>query len=287
MSGRYLKEITSSSQIHNHQLNFSPTKQQYSFSHASRFKASINKATIGVGFYDVNEKMYKHFRSTSLGKGNKYNFTSGKKGIPASNTYFPKNRTIEKNDSSKYSFGLSRDKISQNSIMSNLKNSKCNPGPGTYNPSEIKTGRCVSMHIRTNKLNKSMISLGPGQYNIPSTIQIDKKLPLSKNKSTFGIKFAPISVLDEKTKERIKTARDGVNKQNLENKDSFLSRDKKYQINKFGNYYNTKYKNSKCGRFGKENRYGYKKNKDVPGPGNYLLPSDFGIYQSSTATSRY
>lgn len=36
--------------------------------------------------------------------------------------------------------------------------------------------------------------------------------------------------------------------------------------------------NSKLGLFGKSRRCNFKDLKKIPGPGTYIMPSDFGIY---------
>lgn len=53
-------------------------------------------------------------------------------------------------------------------------------------------------------------------------------------------------------------------------------------MNLTGNYFNSKYKNSRCRSFGKAIRDISKNSFVNPGPGNYILPSEFGIYESST-----
>lgn len=55
-----------------------------------------------------------------------------------------------------------------------------------------------------------------------------------------------------------------------------------FQLNPLGNYYNSKYKNSRCGTIGKQKKeMNVKKKDNDPGPGHYNLNSDFGLYQSS------
>lgn len=282
---RYLKEITTPEQICNNPLNTSVTKQQYSFPHSSRFRLNAKNSLCKAGFYDVNEKNFKQFRTTSLGKGNKFDFTKNGKGIPASNTYYPKNYTIEKGDGKRYTFGLARETAPQNGCNSNLKSSALIPGPGAYTPLEMKTTRSVSFHIKTKSVHQFQNSLGPGQYNYYNTIEPSKNLLVSKYKSTHNIKINPVTVLDKSYTDRAKRA-DSNGRTKDENPESLLARDKNYQINKLGHFFNTKYKDSKCRSFGKENRYRKFEMSEYPGPGNYLLPSDFGIYQSSSYTNR-
>ena len=54
--------------------------------------------------------------------------------------------------------------------------------------------------------------------------------------------------------------------------------DTKHEINKNGKYFNSKYLNSKLGLFGKSRKYYQKTRIQNPGPGTYVMPSDFGIY---------
>ena len=51
----------------------------------------------------------------------------------------------------------------------------------------------------------------------------------------------------------------------------------------------SKFKNSKCRKFGKEKRVplGLKKGgTGTPGPGYYTIPSDFGIYENKPKSSK-
>lgn len=66
-----------------------------------------------------------------------------------------------------------------------------------------------------------------------------------------------------------------------ENKDTTIKKeiwDTKHAINGHGKYFNSKYMNSKLGYFGKSRRLNFKDFKNIPGPGTYIMPSDFGIY---------
>ena len=60
--------------------------------------------------------------------------------------------------------------------------------------------------------------------------------------------------------------------------------DKSHQINATGVFFNSKYKNSKCRYFGKQERCFFGKQNQVPGPGSYRQMSEFGFYESSKLT---
>lgn len=104
---------------------------------------------------------------------------------------------------------------------------KLNPGPGAYNPTFLKTGQWVSLHIKTKTNHQYVNSLGPGQYNSYNTIQPSKGLFLSKYKSTKNTKFNPITVVDKQFIEKTKS-KDANGRSKQENPESFLSRDKAY-----------------------------------------------------------
>lgn len=45
-----------------------------------------------------------------------------------------------------------------------------------------------------------------------------------------------------------------------------------------GKYFNSKYKNSKCGKIGIAKKDTSLKENNLPGPGQYVAKTEFGIY---------
>lgn len=281
----FLKTVSSPKQIHDHPINNSPAKALYSFPHAERFPKRNFASPCHVAFYDINEATYKVRRATSLGKGNKYDFTRNGKDVPAPNTYYPTNLAIGNEKKKGFSFGLSRDSAPQHGIAPFLKNAALNPGPGAYTPALPKSHKTVSFRIKLEKNAKHNTDVGPGKYEIPVSFEPAKRIFNSKFQSTKSIKFAPLKALvNDKTGNPRASSSGPANKENEgEGQPTGMNYDIKYQINKTGVFFNSKYKNSKCRSFGKANRDSQKRVTDVPGPGNFMLPSEFGIYESSIA----
>jgi hypothetical protein len=284
----FLKTVSSPKQIHDHPINNSPAKALYSFPHAERFPKRNLASPCHAAFYDVNEATYKIKRATSLGKGNKYDFTRNGKDVPAPNTYYPTNLAIGTEKKKGFSFGLSRDSAPQHGIAPFLKNAALNPGPGAYTPVLPKSHKTVSFRIKLDQNSKQNANVGPGKYEIPASFEPAKRIFNSKFQSTKSIKFAPLKALVYDTTGNPRSSSNGpANKENEGGaQTAALSYDTRYQINTKGVFFNSKYKNSKCRSFGKANRDSQKRTSDMPGPGNYMLPSEFGIYESSTATKQ-
>lgn len=269
----YLKSVVDSKRIHDNPLNNSPAKMQYTFPHANRFSIQHMKPTSNVPFYNITEKdPRKVFRTCSLGKGNKYDFTKNCKDVPAPNCYFPKNTTIGVDTKRGYSFGVSRDLIPHNSILYGTKVGGLKPGPGTYTPVLPKSGVTVTFRIKTGKERNENINIGPGKYDFNPSFEPCKRIFNSKFKSTKGIRFPPL---------REQSGNMATKVENNLNQSEFLQCDLKHQINKQGVFYNSKYHNSLCRSFGKADKESFKKGMLNPGPGAYVAPSEFGIYASS------
>ena len=262
-----LKLLSNPQQIHDSPFNDSPTKALYSFPNAERFNKGTKQGTCMVAFYDIDPKLYKNSRATSLGKGGKYDFTKNGKGNPGPNAYFPINNTIMSEMKNGKSFGVSRDKITNNGLTQILKNSSLIPGPGTYNPALLKSYQTVSFHIKPESKKSPLSEIGPGSYKINSTFEPNKPIFNSKHQSVKGVKFGNPSKISK----------------NKDENSNYLPPvyDMTYAINVKGNYYNSKYSNSKCRSFGKSTRDSKGKANMTPGPGQYKMPSEFGLYQSS------
>ena len=159
--------------------------------------------------------------------------------------------------------------------MPGLKQSGEKPGPGAYTPHLPGNGLSMTFHRRLSSCEAHNPNVWPGKYDIESAFQPNKLVLNSKFKSAKNTKFAPLRNLVEIQNRKSK-------RENVNLGEEFAC-DKKYQINKTGSFYNSKYKNSMCQYFGKEDRAKTQKTPLVPGPGAYSQLSEFGFYKSSTA----
>jgi hypothetical protein len=182
--------ISSGEQISNSPLNNSTSKQMYSFPRANRFQ-QLNKSSSSNTFY-YNLPSMIATRTTSLGKGGKYDFTKEHKGKNASFYNTPSDFDAKKPHSPAYSFGISRhyyDKVFYETTKMYDKNV---PGPGKYDYLKPFGSNSLKFSIvgRPNKLNLSQSDKqpGPGQY---PTIAINPsgKYPLSSFKNSSSIIF--------------------------------------------------------------------------------------------------
>lgn len=269
----FLKAIVSGKAIHDSPLNQSPAKMQYTFPHANRFASRLANSTLNVPYYNVDCRIHRQTRTTSLGKGNKYDFTKNCKDVPAPNAYFPRNLSISANVTSKrgYSFGVSRELAPQSGIFQASRLGGAKPGPGAYSPALPRSGQTVTFRIKTGKNHSENCNTGPGKYEVGSSFVPSKTIFNSKFRSTKSTKFAPLREI-------------ASGKPNLASQpQADLCCDLKHQINTTGRFFNSKYHNSLCRLFGKSQRDVRSRGNELPGPGNYQMPSEFGIYASSKA----
>ena len=275
----YLTTVSSPKQIHDHPLNDSPAKMLYSFPQADRFPKRNLTSSCGQAFYDINGNLYRSQRACSLGKGNKFDFAKTAKNVPASNTYCPTNLTIGAEKHKGFSFGMSREAAPQNGILPLLKASGSNPGPGAYMPMPAKSQKSVTFKIKIRQHQKENQDVGPGKYNLPTFFDPVKRIFDSKYQSAKNIRFAPAHVLVHNKQDIEQVKGFGANSKQVFGSD--LATDNKYQINPVGRFFNSKYHDSRCRSFGKALRDSRGQLYGTPGPGAYVLPSEFGIYQSS------
>lgn len=274
----YLKCVTDSRKIHDNPCNVSPTKQLYSIPHSKRFDEKTAKSNCNQAFYHASDKLYKGHQGTALGLGNKHDFTKLSKNVPAPNAYLPKNLTITDSCRQKYgfSFGLSRDQVKQNGGVSyQLKVSASIPGPDCYAPKLPKSQIHTTLKSRIPEPDPNKCKIGPADYVLGPSFQTGKALFNSRHVNVKSVKFPPV-----KTGDALKEAE--KNKKVFPKVLSDIAAgDDKYQMNAKGNYFNSKYKNTECLVFGKENRDFKNKKSCMPGPGDYVIPSEFGVYRSS------
>ncbi len=145
------------------------------------------------------------------------------------------------------------------------------PGPTAYDIREnLINKRPFTLKGRTNIKAKEELSLGPGQYPIKSLFGKDNCLFLSNNKFLGATKINPAS----SSQSRIILKR-----KNLKEPD--IQYDQKYQIQPNGKYFNSKFKSIACPKIIRSLRKQSENKNNNIGPGEYVLPSDFGIYKSS------
>ncbi len=268
--GSYLETISNPIQIRNHQLNDSKTKQLFSFGKARRFPNINHESACKKLCYD-SKPFYHNTRSCSLGYGRKYDFTQNKENTPGPQKYDKNYYDIMKRVEKKgITFGLSRDKCLNNPKEPHLLK-KYVPGPGTYAINDYyKQKKGYSFRIKHKKRYSHNRETGPGRYNIKSTIGLNASLNLTQFKNKGNTIINPLPKSKALRNQQLRT-----------NKNFY---DLRFQINKEGKYFNSKYRNTCNGFFSKSKRsfiLQRNKNKYI-GPGCYVLPSDFGIYQSST-----
>jgi hypothetical protein len=270
----YLKCVTDSQKIHNSPFNLSPSKQLYSFPKSKRFDDQTTKSLCQEAFYDAPAKPNQGQKGTSIGYGHKFDFTSNAKNVPAPNSYLPKNLTMEEGTQKKhgFTFGVSRDQYKQSGMAMHLKNAAQMPGPAAYFPHFPKSQVGTTLKSRINLHQEITGQVGPGQYEIAPALQTHKQLFNSKHRNAKGVKFPPIVPEHGKENQRLPTDVPGT-----------LSSDIKFQINGKGEYFNSKYHNTMAPAFPKQARSMDIKKTNLPGPGDYPAPSEFGIYVSSKA----
>jgi hypothetical protein len=263
----FLKTVSDFKKIHDHPLNNSKSKQMVTFPKSKRFTTQISNSKEITCLQNLSN-FFNSKRSCSFGKGNKIDFTqSREKNLPGPNHYFGFSQKRNSNPSG-FSFGESRDKC----LILGLKNEKENlkiPGVGTYHiVGERSNKNAFSFRIKTQGKDKSNFDIGPGKYMIKSTFGKDNCFFISKYKNPGMVKINP----EKKNKSKIDFS---INPQ-------FLFQPKN-GINGSGRYFNSNFKDSKIPQFPKQKKNVFHQNSfNTPGPGNYILPSDFGIYLSST-----
>jgi len=239
----------------------------FSFSKADRFP-EMKKSNSCCSFYDLPPVKT---RTTSLGMGQKYDFTKESKGNNPQFYNFQTDFDPKKPQHPAFSFGIGRDKYDKVYYESNKYFDKDVPGPGKYDFLK-KFGhdaKKFSIYGKVEPKNELKTSRepGPGEYPLIS-INPSGKYPLSHMKNTNNLNWS--SVKDQRF---IYTfdKNPGPDKYDL-----------KSLINGKGFNYVSKYKSSTA-----KSLYGKPKDVDskyhYPGPGSYRQFSEFGIYESKTA----
>lgn len=264
---RYLDVISTPQQIHDLPMNTSVSKHLYSFSKSERFPERSYRANCSEAFYEIPQLIYRNKRSCSMGKGSKSDFTKTRYETPPPNAYNPQNNSIAFNDAMKPGIGVSREMAPQMGILPYK--SEQLPGPGAYNPQSVPSQKTCQFRIKLKNKTDFVNPNGPGSYDILRCFEPTQRVPLSQFKSVQNVKIAPVPL-----------------KISREQPQPELFYDTKFQMNKTGVFFNSKYSNSLCRTFGKSPRNTAINRQSYASPGYYRLPSDFGFYESSTCSKK-
>ena len=264
----YLATISNPQQIHNLPSNNSKTKSLYSFPKAKRFPDQLYKPNCSQAFYDVDNKLFRNNKTTVFKGGGRFDFTKLSGNAPPPNAYDVKNFNLGLDKNKGVSFGMSREQCKDLQALV-MKARSGFPGPGAYDsPDPLKKGRNFSFRIRTKQHDKDEIEVGPGQYNVPETINSKTFNFNSRFKNIATTKIVPIS----QSRRKIPKSQSQP-----------VFYDLHTEINTKGTYYSSKFKNSICSSFGKQPRMANRVPSGKPGPGAYRVYSEFGLYLSSKA----
>lgn len=252
--------VASGQAISNSPLNHSPTKQMYSFSKAERFP-KVGNITSGVGFYNLPD--VRSTRYTTLGKGNRSDFTSSSGKSPVFYNYqgefYSKLRRAPR-----YSFGVGRENFKAFCRGANICDMST-PGPAKYKFLKPFGSEAFKYSMRGKyDLSKStnVSTPGPGAYSDGITINPRGKFACSRYPNIAECSF-------------------GVNKRGRflydEHKSPGPADYEKKPL--FGAIFDSRFRSNlpKTMTFRTkiiDSREGY------PGPGEYVAPSEFGIYES-------
>lgn len=225
--------------------------------------------------YDIPPALSK--RSTTLGFGSKYDFTKERgRGIPAPNAYpSPSDFDKKKPFSAMYTFGISRDLCEKRYLEGNVKADPAVPGPGTYSirkPAGSDTAKfTIRQRTSYDQPFRSDSNPGPGAYAPKTGISANGSYFVSKFKDSGASTFSPKSSIRFKPHNKMTLAFPGPG-----------TYKPKFEMAPNGDYFVSTYKSSMCRTFSTSARESSpaKKALDVPGPGSYRLPSEFGYYES-------
>lgn len=236
--------------------NNSTAKAQFSFPKASRFP-DLKPAS--HNFYDIPDSFSK--RTTTFGKGHKYDFTSDKEKTPDPGSY--KTEIDILNKAKAFSFGISREDCKR-FIETHPTSDPSIPGPGSYSfsPKFGREGRIITISGKKSEPKHIDNSPGPGAYN--QSIEKQKGeyfLSTCRSAQSFKISSTSPRFLKEILE---KTPAPG----SYETDKGFLKNSQILSTVK-----------SSGGRlFPRSERKPLLFKSLSPGPGSYRLPSEFGYY---------
>jgi hypothetical protein len=259
--------VSSGNEICKHPLNNSVSKQQFSFPKQARFADYAPKQWCSQSFYDLPST--KNVRTTSLGYGNKYDFTSGVAANPAPNNYNPNTTIADEVKNKHFTFGQRTMKDSPVDVS----RTKFIPGPGAYDVESTLKKTGVTIASRTpyvvggnDTLDRRRMP-GPGAYKLPDAVHAKGTYPVSKFKNSGACLISPADRFPSGIKQR---ENPGPGTYEL----GGLKPD--------GKYFFSKYASTGGRKFGSPPPKNASLNLTLaPGPGTYVLPSEFGIYASA------
>jgi hypothetical protein len=268
IDSHYLATVSNPRQIHDHPVNNSATKALYSFPKADRFPDKTFKSPCNVVFYDYNSNLFRDNRAYSMGGIRNSDMMVTNRDVPAPNTYEVKYFNISAQTKRGFSFG----KPDQKNSDRGLTEKRHVPGPGAYDINRDPRGKPFTFRIKTKRIIDENVEIGPGQYNIPNTLDPKHKHLLSNYKSVPNVKLVP----PKQNQSKIPLPAVNIGYYDTS----------KCQINQEGKYYLSRFKNSRCRTFSKSQRKFIEMANENPGPGHYRAPSEFGLYESSAVKKK-
>ena len=176
--------------ISNSPLNHSKAKMMFSFPKAERFPKLRSSHSISC-FYNLPEVRMTRF--TTLGKGNKSDFTSGARS--KSPVFYSAKSDFDQSNphSPRYTFGLGRDKFTKAYCEGTKMFDKNIPGPGKYNITR-PFGSDAAKYTMKGKYKPSSYEMrgnepGPGAYPDPIKINERGKFPSSRYTNVHEVNF--------------------------------------------------------------------------------------------------
>lgn len=163
-------------------INCSTSKFMYSFSRAERFPALKRRGYCDT-FYNLPSQTMK--RTTSLGIGNKSDFTKKNKGCNTEFYAVKRDFDVGNTRGPSFSFGICRDSYAKVYYETNKTLDKNIPGPAKYNVLK-GFGSDALKYTMGGRLNtvtgRSKHDITPGPGNYPPVVKINDrgKYPVSK-----------------------------------------------------------------------------------------------------------
>jgi hypothetical protein len=218
-------------------------------------------------------------RGTSFGFGKKFDFTTEKKTLPDPTKYSScASIDVIRPRSMAFTFGISRESCSKRYVPGHFIADPSVPGPGSYQL-QSKIGKEGAKYTISGKSPSGKLysdsAFTPQSVPGPGTYITTSSSPGKYFISTF--KSSPIPVIAPKSHKRFKSQQDpnfpGPGSYNFEEK--FL---------KTGCIL-SKYKYEGARKFSQSSREIFEKQKfEIPGPGSYKLPSEFGYVEVKKRT---
>ena len=248
-------KVISGEPICNSPLNHSKSKYMYSFGKAQRFP-SIGRNFGGSFFYNLPEVRMK--RSTSIGYGNKYDFTSDAKSKSPVFYNYKSDFDPKNPNGPQYSFGLGRDRMYKSFDMAG-------PGPAKYNTLKPFGSNGIKYSMRL-KLKRSASTEnfgvpGPGTYSTITKINPDGIFTVSKYENVHPVEFS-----------KDKTKRFNYQYEKTPGPSDY----KKGSM--FGKIFDSRFRSTNG--ISMRPKFKILDSRDCyPGPGAYKFFSEFGIYE--------